>query len=373
MPGVYRQLAALLTGAFFFAVFFGTGPVRAAVDDTTCWVRNDCDGAGNIDASNCLRHKIENGFNKTSARACVERITFAPGTYQIKLKTTLAIDNPGDEDCDADHDLCGDGWGLILEKGAAQSVLLDGTGLPAGRCALRLNAFDVLIQGITIRVKKAEDAICDEGEGNDYEGVVIEETEPDPVPPPVASEDGKDEPTQPEAPPPPPHTPPDLSTPPQPPGPKPSDPPADPQDPVNDPQDPNQDPNQDPIQDPNQDPQDQPGTVNPADPGDMNPAGPDADGDTIPNDEDGDGWENGEDNCLNITNPEQTDSDGDGLGDACDTDIALTEPQRFQGFDQEPMTCLFKIQSGTPDHSLPILLGLGIALLAVIRRIGKSD
>ena len=49
----------------------------------------------------------------------------------------------------------------------------------------------------------------------------------------------------------------------------------------------------------------------------------DIDGDTVPDacdsDLDGDGWDNGVDNCPNIANPTQSDIDSDGLGDPCDT------------------------------------------------------
>jgi hypothetical protein len=49
----------------------------------------------------------------------------------------------------------------------------------------------------------------------------------------------------------------------------------------------------------------------------------DLDGDTVPDacdsDLDGDGFDNGVDNCPNIYNPTQSDIDGDGKGDPCDT------------------------------------------------------
>ena len=52
------------------------------------------------------------------------------------------------------------------------------------------------------------------------------------------------------------------------------------------------------------------------------PAGPDAD----PNDLDGDGIANADDNCANDRNPDQHDEDGDLFGDACDNCPATANP-----------------------------------------------
>jgi hypothetical protein len=391
MKGVFFHWPRLLLGAFFIALCSGLGSPAGATDDTTCWVRSSCDESENIDAYNCLRQKIENGFNKINARACVEKITFATGSYHIQLHKTLVIDNERDGDCDANHPLCGDGWALILEKGAANEVIIDASGLPQGTCALRLNVHGVLLRGITLRVKRAEDAICDEGEGNHYDDVTIDETEPEPEPEP---------PTPPTLRPLPPgnmplvpHPPvlPDPVNPPDPTDPTdPVDPPAptdpvDPPDPVDptDPADP-VDPTDPPVgpEDPPPPDGDGDGVEDAADncPEASNPDQLDSDGDGLgdtcdpeysisPGDDDGDGKGDGEDNCQNIFNPGQEDGDSDGLGDACDTNIALTEPPRFQGFEPTPTTCLFKIGPGHPSAAGWPLFGLMILLLGGFRLI----
>ncbi|MBI1910010.1 MAG: thrombospondin type 3 repeat-containing protein [Deltaproteobacteria bacterium] len=49
----------------------------------------------------------------------------------------------------------------------------------------------------------------------------------------------------------------------------------------------------------------------------------------LPNDEtcdsDGDGLNNGQDNCINVPNPDQTDTDGNGVGDACVQATSLSD------------------------------------------------
>ncbi len=55
--------------------------------------------------------------------------------------------------------------------------------------------------------------------------------------------------------------------------------------------------------------------------------GPDTDGDGLCDmgdlDDDGDGVNDGQDNCPSVANDEQTDSDGNGIGDACDVEICV--------------------------------------------------
>jgi hypothetical protein len=133
---------------------------QAATDDTICPVRSSCDDSNNIDAFNCLRQKIENGFNPVNQRACVEKIVFAKDiTFNIKLTKPLEIDNERDDD----HD--GDGHGLVIDGSFANKVTIDATGLGEDDCAISVNALDVLFKDITIKVKKTSQAICPKEDG----------------------------------------------------------------------------------------------------------------------------------------------------------------------------------------------------------------
>ncbi len=52
-------------------------------------------------------------------------------------------------------------------------------------------------------------------------------------------------------------------------------------------------------------------------------------------DGDGDGVDDGVDNCLDVANPDQIDSDGDGCGNACDADYdqsGMVDADDFQHF-----------------------------------------
>jgi len=74
----------------------------------------------------------------------------------------------------------------------------------------------------------------------------------------------------------------------------------------------------------------------------------DLEGDVCDDDDDGDGWLDGADNCPLAVNAGQEDTDGDGVGDACDgcTDTD-GDGQRDPGF---PGTCSLDPFPGDPDN-----------------------
>lgn len=167
--------------AFLSLCLIPLSSAQATTNDTICSVRSSCDDSGSIDAFNCLRHKIENGFNPIDQRSCVEKIVFAEGvSFNIKLKKTLEIDNERDEDSDED------GFGLVINGAFANSVTIDATDLGEEDCAFSVNAHDVQFKDITIKVKKAGKAICpkdDEITPERVDVTIIAEDDPD--------EDGK--------------------------------------------------------------------------------------------------------------------------------------------------------------------------------------
>lgn len=159
---------------------------QAVVDDTTCWVRDYCDEAGSIEYANCLRHKIENGFNERQQRACVERIKFnLPANNGseavINITKQLFIDGEQDGDCEGNHDLCGDDISFeIMGNTQSAKVVLDTTGMSDDRCAIKVKGWDMKFHGIKIRSnqpnlvakydenQKPNAVICEDTNGDDF-------------------------------------------------------------------------------------------------------------------------------------------------------------------------------------------------------------
>lgn len=331
----------ILGTAVLFACFAGAaGSAHATVDNTTCVVLTNSDSAEDFHS---LRRKMDEGFNRDRHRACTEWIHFGnEKEFHIRLTRTLEISNESDLDCSAGPGkpaVCGDGWGFILDGTTSPSVTLDASGLPEGTCALRLQAHRVLVKGLRIIVHRAQDAICDEGSGNDFTGVeIISDDAPPPSPTPSPSPSPTPLPPTPSPSPSP--TPSPTASPTPTPLPTPTVSPS-----------PSPSPSATPTPSPTPDPDDKDSDDVP-DATDNCPRHPntdqlDSDEDGIgdacdddfgikPDDDDGDGVLNEDDNCSNAANPTQADSDEDGAGDACDTEISVDIPDRFPGFGKEP-------------------------------------
>ncbi len=85
---------------------------------------------------------------------------------------------------------------------------------------------------------------------------------------------------------------------------------------------------------------------------------------TNPQDEDEDGVLNAQDNCPNVANLNQDDSDQDEIGDACDTQLPVNPPPRFEGFPDPPTTCSLHAGEGNASR-MSIVFFLLPALLAI--------
>jgi len=101
-----------------------------------------------------------NGRNQVGFRYCTEKMLFDrlggnAGVYNIKLQQPVTINSL--QDTDFDHD----GSSLLISKGDAVEVTLDGEGF-GERCVITLNvpAPGVLIRGIKIKGDRADKLIC---------------------------------------------------------------------------------------------------------------------------------------------------------------------------------------------------------------------
>ncbi|MFO1462339.1 MAG: thrombospondin type 3 repeat-containing protein [bacterium] len=344
---IHRPFQPILRAGLFLGLLLGSSrPLFASVDNTTCTVLSASDS---VDDFNSLRRKVVEGYNRGQNRMCTEWIRFAEGKdFTVALQDSLELRSETDLDCPAGADkpaVCGDGWGLILDGTASPAVTLDARGLPPGTCAIRLLANRVLLRGFKLLVRRRADAICDEGQGNDYSGVEIAAEDGAPVPSPS--------PLPPTPSPTPRPTPQPTPLPSPTPAASPSPTPAPSASPIPGPTaTPSPTPTATPVATPVPEDSDHDGIANGADncPGHSNPDQADGDHDGIgdacdddfevaPDDHDGDGIPNASDNCQNIANPLQGDSDQDGIGDACDTDMAVNIPERFPGFKDPGTSC----------------------------------
>ncbi len=306
----------------------------APTNDAVCRVLSAQDSVAEFHS---LRRKVVEGFNRPEQRACVDLITFGEADYHIKIKSPLVIDNFKDLDCSGQSSVCGDGWGLILDGSPAKSVWLDGSDLAAGQCVLKVRAHGVWVKGLVIRAHRIEDAICDEGEGNVFDVEIETDAPPD-----------TDNDEHPDA----------MDNCPDTPNPDQKDTDGDSRGDACDDDDDNDgipddeeactdplkaDSDGDGIQDledncpcaanPEQEDWDEDHLGDICDPDlppdDDPPDEPDPP--TEPEDQDGDGVPDEEDNCIDVPNPDQTDTDGDTLGDACDDEDPLEPPPPDDG------------------------------------------
>ena len=333
----------LLMQAFLvilFAIFSLSGffPSSAHADDETvdnryCLVKNGNDSS---DSFNSLRRKLD-GFNNKDYPQCTEKISFDPkqsgGAYSINLGSGLSIDRPNDLDKDED------GHNFILTGSDALSVEIHAEGLDD--CAITVNTSKVLLKGFTLYVDKIDKGICvgKDADNVDYSGVNIvakDDKDKDQVPeskdncPDKANKDQKDTdddgvgdacdnciskknadqadadkdgigdacekaPTP---------SPTPLPSPSPSPAPQPSPSPV-----ASSPMPAT------PVPTPVATPEASPGPSGTPEPSDTPVVVPPV---NDPNDIDGDGVANADDNCSSISNASQADDDGDGIGNECD-------------------------------------------------------
>ncbi len=319
--GSYQMVRSFRIVFFLLGIFFLSSNAEA---NFFCTVYENVD---DVYVYGSIRAKVEEGFNRDVHRFCTEEIRFESGmSLNIKLKSTLNIDNPNDKD------FLGDGFALVVTGSDANNVVINGMGLGEDDCVISVSTNDVKFQDLKISAKKVAKAICLADENQEFTKVNVHiDAEDDP------DDDGigADE---------------DLC-----PGKKNSDNNTDTDgDRVGDacdnckekenPQQTDDNKNQvgdvceatpdptpaaTPTPTPSSTPTPSPTATPSASPtasptatptGSPQPSetpivvGPPDD----PNDEDGDGKPNAEDNCPSIANPDQTNDDGDNLGNECD-------------------------------------------------------
>ncbi len=153
-----KFMKKLILSIFSLVCLLAISPAtHALVDNTLCTVTHDNDDS----SLGSLRRNLDQGYNRTQNRSCTEVITFGSGTFNIKPSSTLGITNANDvEFTDANHP--SDGANLTINKGQAIAVTIDATeeGFNAEDCVIDVKNPNVKIEGITIKAKSRNKAIC---------------------------------------------------------------------------------------------------------------------------------------------------------------------------------------------------------------------
>lgn len=166
-----RQRSWILA-IFFLLIAFPLFNTQAKTKDNRyCFVKSSSmDGTFGT-----LKRKVEEGFNKNLG--CLERIIFFEDmSFNIVLSEPVHFNNPNDVNSDDDN------YNFVLDGSEAGGVEIDATGLGGDQCAILVNAFNVQIRDITIKVKKVAKAVCAQENDTmvDYSRVkVIAEDDPD--------------------------------------------------------------------------------------------------------------------------------------------------------------------------------------------------
>ncbi|GEM_PF-2306691 len=175
-----KSFFSLIKNALFaFCLFSGFCTSSWAVDNRLCPVKSAADDGSAF----TLRRDIEQGFNRTTNRACTEVIRFDAGqTFNIVLHDTLQVTNANDTD--TDHILEeadtfeNDNYNLLVD-GHGATVTIDAINITSqGKCAIELLNNNSKWQYMILRVSDASKAFCDTGNGNHHtsgeDGLIIQ-------------------------------------------------------------------------------------------------------------------------------------------------------------------------------------------------------
>lgn len=176
MQIVKKISLGLMVLGLFSLFFFQTSELKAeTITASICRVNTQEDNPG-APHPRSLRGSVEDGFNRQgTGRACTEQILFYGGaSYTISLHDTIDFTNDNDVDSD------GDGNNLIVD-GTGATVVIDATAmqdLDPSKCAFHLKNSKSIWKNMTLRVRDANKAFCDDGNNNHHtngeNGLVIQ-------------------------------------------------------------------------------------------------------------------------------------------------------------------------------------------------------